>query len=1026
MVGKFLAISNRSVDSVVSKLSAVAWILLLVTSLSTNSASGQLRPEWTSGRITGSPEPPPPFRQVRRFPHLEFDQPLAIEKDPANERLWVVTRKAQIYSFPDDDKVNSADLFVDLNAEFPDLIPLENSTRVGSAFCIAFHPKYPEVPYCWITYTLKMQHGRDHHDQGSRLSRFRIEFEDGVPACDVKSERVVLSWLEGGHNGGAIRFGPDGYLYVSAGDGEVPNPPDPRRAGQDVTNQLSTILRIDVSISEEGPTYTVPEDNPFANAETLDVRVSASDTLTSDTRGSASAARDFTAAEAMPEIWAYGFRNPWKMNFDDEGRLWVGDVGWELYEMVQNVAKGGNYGWSLFEGRQPLLSSGRRGPTPVLPSALVYHHSEGASVTGGLVYRGTKFPELKNQYIFGDYETRRIWASKIIDAQIPHDATLAGLTDLVEPSLRIVAFGEDTRNELLLIHMDEGTLYGLQENELTESGPSFPQRLSETGLFDDVRAQKPATGVIPFEIIEPLFTGATIAERWIALSGQIPGQVLEKGTRRDNSPLRDRIVVETDSVAVRTVHKTDISGRTINVETQILHFNGKVWNPYSYAWNADQTDARLVPASGAIIDLAAYGKFSNSEPYRIHSRSECIRCHNSWAGGLLAFSLPQLNRPVLKASSKSTNLSSGDVGSSINQIDLFRQMGLLAGAIPDDPATTERPHCRALVASRDSIAEVDLRVRSYLDVNCAHCHQKGAGGTATIDLRFRATPEEAKLIGATPMQGTFEIADAKIVAAGVPEQSVLLYRMACEGRGHMPHMGSDGVDGDAVKLVTRWVLSMGRVDVSNRPSSLTSTTAALQIMQKLDAGKINKAERNAVLKEAREAAPEIRNLFARFQPQQYRTRRRILDARAILSLNGDPIAGEIVFRNTSLQCATCHQVAGKGGGVGPALDKRTVSQQTAAQLLESILKPSDKVAEEFAAWTLVTTAGKVTTGLLKERSEESVTLVNSKRESFTFARDEIDELVKQEVSLMPDRLVESLTDQQIADLVAWLRNQSTP
>lgn len=108
---------------------------------------------------------------------------------------------------------------------------------------------------------------------------------------------------------------------------------------------------------------------------------------------------------------------------------------------------------------------------------------------------------------------------------------------------------------------------------------------------------------------------------------------------------------------------------------------------------------------------------------------------------------------------------------------------------------------------------------------------------------------------------------------------------------------------------------------------------------------------------------------------------------------------------------------------GPALDKSVVSKQTANQLLESILDPSQKVAEEFAGWTLITTEGKVITGLLKERSGKGLTLVNAKAESFTFAKDEIDELVKQKVSMMPDRLVESLTDQQIADLIAWIRDQ---
>lgn len=995
-----------------------AMCLAIAGGLLSTTAMGQLRPEWIAGKITGSPEPPPPFQQVRRFPNLQFDQPLAIERDPANARLWVITRKAKIYSFPDKNDIQTADLFVDLQAEFKNLIPLEDSTKTGSAFSIAFHPQYPLVPYCWITYTMKKADWRDHLEQGTRLSRFRIDFHDGIPKCDVSSERLVLSWLEGGHNGGALRFGPDGYLYVSAGDGEVPNPPDPRRAGQDVTNQLSTILRIDVHTDDARPAYSVPEDNPFTKSSLANKGDDAS-----GSPAVSGSQNDFSAAEAMPEIWAYGFRNPWKMNFDERGRLWVGDVGWELYEMVHNVTKGGNYGWSLFEGTQPLLSGGKRGPTAVLPAAMVYHHSEGASVTGGFVYRGKLFPELTGQYVFGDYETRRIWASKVIEGRDPGQATLLGLDDLTEPSVRIVAFGEDSKNELLLVHMDEGTIYGLQRSESSSSRVAFPIRLSETGLFKNVSMQEPETGVREFEINEPMSTGDTNAVRWIALAGRSPGQVLKKGRRRDNSPLRDRIVVEPDSVAVRTVSKTDVAGRSVHLETQILHFNGKVWNPYSYVWRSDQTDATLVPASGAVLDLKPYGSFSSKQPYRIHSRSECIRCHNSWVGGLLAFSLPQLNRAVTLQTAKTRGLSSGTAIATVNQLQLFRKIGLLKGAIPGDPAATEEPHCQALVSSRNEAADIDRRVRSYLDVNCAHCHQNGAGGTATIDLRFQALLPETKLIDAPPMQGTFGIDDPRIVTPGMPERSVLLYRMACEGRGHMPHLGSDSVDGRAVNLVTEWIYSLGTPPVTERSRSITSTSNALRLASEWDQAGLSKAEASEILKQARQSSTEIQNLFTRFQPEQYRTIRRVPDPIAILGLNGNGSAGEAVFRNPSLQCTTCHQVNEKGGQVGPALDKNSVTSQTKAQLLDSLLNPSKTIDEKFAAWTAITRSGKIVTGLLKGQSDSQITLVTSKNESVTIARDRLEELVQQETSLMPDRILDGITDQQIADLLAWLKSQ---
>src|SRR5262249_15350674 len=146
-----------------------------------------------------------------------------------------------------------------------------------------------------------------------------------------------ITWLSGGHNAGCIQFGPDGYLYISTGDGGGPNPPDPLKTGQDISDLLSSVLRIDVDHADHGKGYRVPDDNPFV-----------------------------TYPGARPEVWAYGLRNPWRMSFDRRTRaLWVADVGWELWEMVYRVEKGGNYGWSIMEGPQAIKLDEKPGPTPI-------------------------------------------------------------------------------------------------------------------------------------------------------------------------------------------------------------------------------------------------------------------------------------------------------------------------------------------------------------------------------------------------------------------------------------------------------------------------------------------------------------------------------------------------------------------------------------------------------------------------------------------------------------------------------------
>ena len=200
------------------------------------------------------------------------------------------------------------------------------------------------------------------YPEGTRVSRFRVT-ETDPPRCDPASETIIISWLQGGHNGGCLKFGLDGCLYISSGDGGVAFPPDGLSSGQDMTTLLAKVLRIDVRRQENGRLYAIPADNPFVKL-----------------------------AGARGETWSYGMRNPWKMSFDRKtGDLWVGDVGWELWELVYRVQRGDNYGWSIVEGSQPVHPDRPRGPTPIVPPTMEIPHTEGASITGGLSIAARSF-----------------------------------------------------------------------------------------------------------------------------------------------------------------------------------------------------------------------------------------------------------------------------------------------------------------------------------------------------------------------------------------------------------------------------------------------------------------------------------------------------------------------------------------------------------------------------------------------------------------------------------------------------------
>ena len=452
------------------------------------------------------------------------------------------------------------------------------------------------------------------------MSRFLVTKTE-PPRIDPASEEIVITFLQGGHNGGDLHFGPDGMLYISTGDAANPNPPDRFNTGQDISDLLSSILRIDVNRKEAGKNYAIPADNPFVKMP-----------------------------GARPEVWAYGFRNPWRMSFDRQtGELFVGDVGWELWEMVHRIERGGNYGWAAMEGPQPIKSE-QIGPTPVLPALIELPHTLGTSVTGGYVYRGKKFPELVGAYIFGDWETRRLWA-----ARFEGDRTKE-MPEIARPSVRIVAFGEDNDGELYFLDHDGGTLHTIERNEASGSNADFPTRISQTGLFRAESGYAPQSGVVPFAINSRQWQDGATAEHWIGLPGDsaatlytqpkpIPGMVNWHNFR---------LHFPENGVLVRTI---SLGGQRL--ETQLLHFDGVDWQPYTYAWREDQSDADLVPADGAEKEVSLGGQ---KRLWQFHSRSQCRSCHSPWSEYALAFQPEQLNR-------------AGRDGQ--NQLVEFSQLGLI-------------------------------------------------------------------------------------------------------------------------------------------------------------------------------------------------------------------------------------------------------------------------------------------------------------------------------------------------------------
>ena len=948
------------------------------------------RVPWTSSRITGSPNPPSPYRTERVFPNLQFTNPVDFANLPGSDRLFILELGGQIFSFRSDDGSSTPDLFVDLKAALP---------KVDRVYGLTFHPRFRENGYCYICYTTEADVA-----EGTHVSRFNVRQSD-PPTVDTASEQIVITWKSGGHNGGCLKFGPDGYLYISTGDGGPAFPPDPLQSGQDVSNLLACTLRIDVNHPDGESGYSIPLDNPYVDLE-----------------------------GARGEIWSYGHRNPWRMSFDSEnGDLWVGDVGWELWELVYRIERGANYGWSLVEGPQPVHRERTRGPSPIVEPTAVHSHIEARSVTGGYVYRGKRLPKLSGSYVYGDYVTGKLWALR-------HDGSqVVSIDEIADTSLAIICFGVDNDGELYVVGYD-GTIHRLVENESATANRSFPTKISETGLFASVSANIVAPGVLPYSInAEPWMDGA-VAERYIALPGTSHLELHDISNVQVGN-IKGNWRFPTDAVLVKTISlETEVgnSNSLRRLETQILHYDVDTWRGYTYAWNDEQTDAvlssgRAFDRSFEITDERAPGG-KRKQSWHFSSSTECLLCHTTRGGSIYGFTAAQLDREH----------DYGDVKA--NQLATLKHIGLFA--------ESERSATKSIVDPYNRDADVESRARSYLHINCAHCHRRGGGGTAAMDVQHHLSLEKTNLLKARPTQGTFGLRAPQVLLPSDHYRSVLYYRMAKLGRGRMPYIGSSEVDEQGLQLMRSWIDKLGddlapfgseeyEADHNEIRSHgqiligegdprlhverlLSSTSGALRLLHALDSGRaLATTKQLAIELGSKHSDVQIRDLFQRFLPSDQRTKRlgTSINPQEILELSGDAKRGSQLFLNTAgVQCKNCHQVGKQGKVLGPELTQ-IGKKYNREQLLESLLFPSKRIDPKFVTQLIETKSGRVVTGLLITSSDQAVVLKDAQAKEIVVPRDKIDFTAPQQQSMMPELLLQDMTAQQVADLLAYLESQ---
>ncbi len=690
--------------------------------------SAALHAVWTNNHFIGTPEAPPPFVAVPAYPLLKPIKPVAVMREPGAQRVCYLENygydllKGVLRRFDAKPETTEAEVLIELKEH---------------VYSLTFHPGFASNRYVYF--------GVNGPGEGRKIYTRIVRYTFDATAAKIlpDSRLVVIEWPSNGHNGGDCAFGADGLLYVTSGDGT--SAMDGDNVGQDLSSLRGKVLRIDVDGAPAGQPYVVPPDNPF-----------------------------HSLTNARPEIWAYGLRNPWRITSDrTSGQIWVGENGQDLREYAHLLGRGENYGWSAYEGSRPMFKERLKGPAPFTKPTIEHDHGEYRSLTGGLVYRGRAHPELTGAYIYGDYSTGRIGAMR-------HDGTnVLWQRELADTALAIVGFGYDVDDEVLVADYNGGFYRLTPYVAPTNNGP-FPRRLSETGLFTDLAANRPAPELYPYTINHPGWHDGARSEHWIALpaDGRMHGG--------DNGWW----AVDDGAVLVQTL-ALDTANGPRRVETRVLLKRENDWAGYTYVWNAAQTDAELAPANGLRTSLSLP---DGSRSWLVPSRSDCLVCHSRAANFSLSLSMRQLNRPL--ASDPATN-----------QLTWLAEVGLTDAPKSDRPPVdfSTKPRFPEL---GDARAPLEARVRAYLAVNCSHCHVHEGGGNSAMDLAAGTSLAGTRLIDQIPQHGTLNLKNGRIVAPGAPARSVLVTRTALRIPGQMPPLGTIRPDVEATKLFTQWIASL--------------------------------------------------------------------------------------------------------------------------------------------------------------------------------------------------------------------------
>lgn len=757
-----------------TQMKTVVWLFLAILIYAFTVLSPQnygldrveLKDEFLDGRLPRLPSIS--WKLTNVFPNFLVDRSITdLIEIPGTNKLLALGKDGLVWALDNDATNGNAKLILDISSQ---VMGISDGGLVG----VAFHPRFTdttsvhwrEVYFC---YTYRFHEDEPLYD---RLARFK--FSESLDSIMPASEEILIQQYDRNwwHNGGAMFFDKEGYLYVSLGDegGSY----DSYKNSQKINSSLfGGIIRIDVDLdsSRSHPIrryplppqgkpegypdninqhYMIPDDNPWVNEN----------------------------GDNLEEFFAIGLRSPHRIHYDTlTENIWVADVGQVSREEISLISKGSNAQWPYQEGN---ISYPDKKPTSIIgietPPIFDYDRSWGNCIIGGFVYRGDKYPSLKGKYIFGDLSSKNIWA---LDPDKDNSVTL--LCKVNNAGSGLVSFLNNSDGYIYILTL-HGSIFKLMETVPQE----FPSLLSQTGAFTDLKNMVPAKGVVPYGVNAPLWSDGASKKRWISVPKTSDGIVYSQDSTWD---------FPVGTVFIKHFELPVGKDSTAKLETRFFVIDeNKEGYGITYKWNQQGTDAELI-ADGKLVseDIPLLeDEVISSQTWTFPSRAQCLDCHNSNAGYILGVKTAQLNKSFLYE----------ETGITDNQIRTWDHLELFSEKLMEID-TTKLPK---LTSIDDTSATLQSRVRSYLDANCSFCHRPG-GVEAAFDARGSTSLTHQHLVNGEVVSRNSTV-DNKIIKPHDLDSSELWLRDKSLGENKMPPIGKNKLDNEYLKVLQDWILSL--------------------------------------------------------------------------------------------------------------------------------------------------------------------------------------------------------------------------